>query len=562
MSRNIIRQSRRHLFFVLGGALLPFVSPAGAEEDLTSRFLHNEAAYIPPQCYTKTIDDQNRDHNPCYSCHIPSRYPNLINDGDLQLSYSFAAHAETNHWRNLFEDRSARVAAIDDETILAYVRTDNYRQGDRLVLADKLAQTPEGWDYDKDGQWDGYMPDCWFDFDSEGFDRTPDGRLTGWRAFGYYPFLGTFWPTNGSTDDVLIRLAPSLRQDENGQPDREIYKVNLAIVEAVVRRRDVPIEAVDETRLKVDLDKDGQLGQATQITYDWAPLEGRTMSYVGKARLAQEAGTLHLAGGLFPEGTEFLHSVRYIDVTPDGEISLAPRMKELRYAVKKSWQTYGQLQNTFLNEAKEKDDFPDRLRTVFGNMERGVQNGQGWTYQGFIEDADGALRPQTFEENVFCVGCHGGVGATTDGIFSFPRRFGAEAFQGGWYHWSQRPGGLKGIPEPMRSDGRHEYSFYLEQNGAGDEFRSNDEVMDKFFTDEGTLRPDPLKALHEDIAVLLLPSRQRALTLNKAYRVIVEDQDFIDGRDATVTPPQNVHQSVTLDQPTGVETILEGPDPR
>ena len=32
--------------------------------------------------------------------------------------------------------------------------------------------------------------------------------------------------------------------------------------------------------------------------------------------------------------------------------------------------------------------------------------------------------------------------------------------------------------------------------------------------------------------------------MNKAYRTIVEDQDFIYGRDATVTPPVNVYHHV------------------
>jgi hypothetical protein len=32
--------------------------------------------------------------------------------------------------------------------------------------------------------------------------------------------------------------------------------------------------------------------------------------------------------------------------------------------------------------------------------------------------------------------------------------------------------------------------------------------------------------------------------LNKAYRVIVEDQDFMFGRDATVTPPLNVFEKI------------------
>lgn len=47
-----------------------------------------------------------------------------------------------------------------------------------------------------------------------------------------------------------------------------------------------------------------------------------------------------------------------------------------------------------------------------------------------------------------------------------------------------------------------------------------------------------------DVYALIVPSRERALQLNKAYRVLVEDQSFVFGRDATVTPPINVYNSV------------------
>jgi hypothetical protein len=534
-------------------------STSGMDMDLTSKVLVNEAAYIPSQCYTKTIDSQEQVHNPCYSCHIPTEEPNYLNDSDLQISYSFADYANTNQWINLFTDRSQAVAAISDQEILDYVRGDNYldAQG-RIILAQTLETLPTGWDYDEDGDWDGYTPDCYLNFNDEGFDVDPQGNLTGWRAFGYAPFLGTFWPTNGSTDDVFIRLPTVLRNDIDGNFDLQTYKVNLAIVEAIIKRQDVELEA-SYTENGVDLDKDGNLyGTATQVVYDWAPLEGRYMYFVGQGKVAQDAGEIHLAGSLYPEGTEFLHSVRYIDLDNDDEIKLAARMKELRYAKKQSWLTYSDLQDITAAELKEKHDFPDRLKQVIGNVEQGVTTGKGWVYQGFIEDADGALRPQTYEENVFCVGCHGGIGGTTDTIFSFSRKFTDSAFRHGWYHWSQK--GLRNQPEPIRHDGNYEYSYYLQQNGAGDEFRANQEVMDKFFDEEGQIKTEELEILHDDMAHLLFPSRERALLLNKAYKVIVEEQGFVFGRDATVTPPENVHESVTPDQATGVTLILTGPE--
>ncbi len=203
----------------------------------------------------------------------------------------------------------------------------------------------------------------------------------------------------------------------------------------MIQRRDVPLDTtVDETVLKVDLDKDGRLAQASAIRFDWAPLQGKNMSYVGKARTEQQNGRLHLAAGLFPERTEFLHSVRYLDPMDDGGIGLAKRFKELRYAVKKSWYTYSDLKEMGLKEQREKVVNPMRTRQLTGNAEIGLGNGQGWTYQGFIEDRQGQLRPQTYEETVFCIGCHSGIGATTDNAFSFPRKFSESTHQAGWYH--------------------------------------------------------------------------------------------------------------------------------
>ena len=194
----------RPALLAVGVAIATATSTAGGV-DLLSRTMQNQAAYIPSQCYTNTSDIEGGVHNPCYTCHQPSDAPNFANDDDLQLAYDFAAYAETNRWTNLFVDRSAEVAAISDEEIRAYTGINNYRDasGD-LILAERLRDVPPDWDYDGDGTWDGFIPDCWFDFDEEGFDRDPDGNDTGWRAFGYYPFLGTFWPTNGSTDDLII----------------------------------------------------------------------------------------------------------------------------------------------------------------------------------------------------------------------------------------------------------------------------------------------------------------------------------------------------------------------
>ncbi len=523
-------------------------SPAPRRVEVDLRSLKSEAAapYIPPQCYTRTQDAEGHVHNPCFTCHSEPRKPNFVEDSDLQLTLSFPKPARENPWKNLFVDRRGFVDATSDEKMLAYVRTDNYGGG---KLGRRLATLPKAWDSNHDGRWNGYVPDAGFDFDERGFDRDSAGRNTGWRAYAYQPFPGTFWPTNGSAGDVLIRLPESFRRNERGELDQSVYAVNLAIVEALAKRADVPTGAVDERELGVDLDKDGRLGRANFIKYDWAPREGRTMSYVGRARLELQAGELELASGLFPVGTEFLHSVRYLDVS-DGKVRMAARMKELRYARKLSWHNYLDLEQLAGREVSEKRAFPDRVRQVLFDLEHGASNNQGWRYQGFIEDRAGELRPQSYEETAFCVGCHGGTSATTDGIFSFPRKVSAEAAEGGWYHWSQH--GLEGLPDLKRADGRHEYAYYLEQNGAGDERRSNHEVLARFF-DGHTPRRAQWAALEQDVSRLIVPSAARALALDKAYWAVVLEQSFRWGRDAVLAPAVNVHRRVEPDQRTGVD---------
>ncbi len=130
--------------------------------------------------------------------------------------------------------------------------------------------------------------------------------------------------------------------------------------------------------------------------------------------------------------------------------------------------------------------------------------------------------------------------------FSFVRKLDAFAPQGGWSHWSQR--GLEGMNEPkveFRKAGvQYEYSFYLSYAVAGDEFRANDEVVGRFFDARGILRHDMAEKLHEDLSILLLPSPARAMALNKAYRAIVKEQSFSQGRDALVGKAANVFDEV------------------
>ncbi|WP_304545123.1 hypothetical protein [Sulfurimonas microaerophilic] len=527
--------------------------------------LNNKAAYVSSQCYTKTVDENNVAHNPCFSCHINSAEPNYVDDADLQASYNFSEYTATNRWTNLFKDRTQQVANITNDEMLHYVRQSNYFDENKsIVLNAILASVPNEWDYNSDGVWSGYRPDCYFNFDTEGFDQTPEGDYTGWRAFAYYPFLGTFWPTNGSMDDVLIRLPKVMREDKNKKLDLKVYKINLAVVESLIKKKSIKIESVDEKVYGVDLNNNGILDVADEVVYNWvAPKYDFTtkkythfsMHYVGAAKEALINNDLHIAPGLYPEGTEFLHSVRYMDVQNNNSLVMAPRMKELRYSKKTAWNTYPELNNATKAEIKEKEVFPDRLRTISGDAEHGLRNGLGWRYQGFIEDKKGYLRPQTYEETLFCIGCHSGIGATVDSSFVFSRKLDEAQGVKNWYHWSQK--GLEGIKEPKLDDGRYEYELYLQANGAGDEFRDNQELQEKFFDLNGSLKSDELVKARDNIAYLLLPSVERALELDKAYKTIVEEQSFIYGRDAHVKPVTNVHQKLEPKTDTNVTVIAK-----
>ena len=542
------------LILTSGAMMLAMTAAIAADNmPLLSTLAGNPFAYIPPQCWTATqLTPDATARNPCFTCHVDAEEPNFARDAALQTAYDFAETITQNPWTNLFVDRRAQIAAVADADILDYVRTDNYRAADGAILLDAaLDAVPADWDVNADGNWSGYRPDVYFNFDAEGFDHAPDGRATGWRAYAYKPLPGAFWPTNGSADDVAIRLPQIFREREDGTADTAIYTLNLAILEALIKQRDVPVAATDEAAIGVDLDRDGVLGTAHRVAFAYAPLEGIDMSWVGRARLEQQAGTVHLAALLFPEGTEFVHSVRYLDVTDNGAVIAAPRLKELRYARKTGWRTYGSLRLQGQEELIEGGRNPDDPERFFGDIESGMANGKGWRLQGFIEDAGGALRPQTYEESLTCTGCHGAIGRNIDSTISFGRKLDDDGTGSSWYHWSpERP--LGAIAD---TDG--EYARYLAENGAADEFHANEEALARFFAADGTLDAAHAAALRQSVAPLTDPSPDRALALNKAYRLIVEEQSYAKGRLPVIAPLDGaVHKSVEAGDPTGIETPI------
>ncbi|QSQ18603.1 hypothetical protein JY651_24860 [Pyxidicoccus parkwayensis] len=474
-----------------------------------SRVLNREAP-IPSVCYTKTEGVSN----PCWTCHTGGVGANVMGDSALQAEYAFSDVGQTNQWTNLFTDRSAVMADISDEEVLRYIRGDNY-----APLTAALRGRPGGFK--------GWVPDLDLSkgFDEDGFAR--DG--SDWRAVRYKPFPGTFWPTNGSTDDVFIRLPDAFRRDATGQPSREVYRLNLAILEAAMtvdpglkdvsqaRRR---VEPVDERPGGVDLDGDSELKTGVE------EVRGLPAHYAGAA--AKVAVRMHF----YPRGTEFLHTVRYVD--PDAPSLLSTRMKEVRYARKDEEHDELRVRGFYAEEAEKK--LQGRLPVFPGNPELGLVNEFGWRFQGFIEDARGRLRVQTMEEHAFCMGCHSNLGVTVDQTFGFPRKVPGKE---GWRHQD-----LRGIPDvPQAGHAKPEVLTYFERVKGGDELRANDELLSRFFPggvlDEASVSR-AAKGGDKDVAWLLTPSRKRALALDRAYMALVREQAFTKGRDTLIAPPKNV----------------------
>lgn len=470
------------------------------------RQVQNREAVVPAQCYTKTEGRSN----PCYACHTAKNGLNSRNDYDLQASYDFSDFAMVNRWSNLFAERSSVTAQISPAEVTSYVQEDNYTP---LVRA--LSNRDD---------YPGYVPDLDFSqgFDSAGFAEDQSG----WRAIRYKPFLGTFWPTNGSSSDVMIRLPEVFRVDAEGKPSRDIYRLNLAVLEAAmsgdpnIKTAELvrEVEPLDEGLAGVDLDGDGVLGLARFI-------RGLPEHYFGGA------ASVPVQRYLYPEGSEFLHTVRYLD--PDAPSMLAQRMKEVRYSKKVQASDIWSVNRAYEREFAEKEE--GKLPAFAGSPEVGLRNDFGWQLQGFIEDPEGRLRLQTQEEHLFCMGCHSNIGVTADQTFAFPRKVPGAA---GWRH--QDLAGIPDVPQVTQSEG--EILTYFTRVGGGDELRENQEILSRFFPDGRLDRAKVLQA--RDITDLVVPSRQRAFELNRAYMALVRTGDFALGRDTHLEPAQNVHRRI------------------
>ena len=309
----------------------------------------------------------------------------------------------------------------------------------------------------------------------------------------------------------MINMKPTINVD--GQP---------VVVEDDDQSRRV--EAIDESLAGIDFDRDGQLSVATEI-------RGVPTSWVGAAA-GQEIDMWK-----YPVGTEFLHTVRYVD--PDTGSLLSTRVKEVRYSRKTQW--LDQWANGFAYESEEKDKEEGKVPDYSGTPMGGLESRWRWRLQGFIEDPNGRLRMQTMEETRFCMGCHSTIGVTVDQTFTLARKVPGSD---GWAH--QYATGIQDVPQYGHAE--PEILTYFKRVRGGDEFRANEEILEKFFDAQGNVNEELVRRAApggpEDISFLLKPSRERTLDLNRAYMAIVRGDNLHLGRDTIIRPPQNVFTEI------------------
>ncbi|MFN3814387.1 MAG: hypothetical protein ACK4SM_07180, partial [Aquificaceae bacterium] len=472
----------------------------------------NPEPNIPLECYTDTgiVRYGKAIANPCYVCHTKANTPyvNEVDDFGLTFEYSFPEKILKigNPWLNAIRpDLTIGYIPIPTDTqIEDWIRQDNWTQAYQNRGEGSLKYFPDvpplysfsGGDYS-------------VNVDNEGFVGD-----SGWRVFKWKPFPG-FFPTNGRIDSTLIRLPEPFRKS-NGSFDKAVYKENLAIVEC----------AVKGTRV-------GEVCKGTEVE-----------DFVMPAYYEGDANDIPVVAYQYPPGTELAHPLYYLD--PNNTISYKSlRIKEMRYMKKVAYSSGRS------GEEEENESFYYDMGLVFNDS-------KNWLIVGFIENKDGTLRPQTAEEMKFCIACHGGIGGTVDGTFTYWRKVPGI---GGWMEqdyknikdWNYRD--LEGdVGQEIRSlltYVKGEYQLYFSMTNGGDHFRSNKEIRSRISKDPNRIsfllspqdnilnNPSLISYLDANGFIkpeLFLPSPERAMGINKQYYRIVKAQAFRFGRDVFDRP--------------------------
>lgn len=377
----------------------------------------NEDPAIPPQCW---IETGYGTQNACLYCHTDylaqQRHGNALFSSEDQILYNFPSPALNRiPWRNILfpEEIDLRLAgegvALPDPADAGYVRHDNWAP----AYARGRASGGENW-FNRDAPdvafalFPALDPNHLFPFDPAdptgggthgyvdpgGFVRDEYSDYTGWRAVNFFPYA-LFTPLTGSVSGIYIRLPRPFRT-ANGAFSVAVYQENLDLVE-----RNIKARPLSETHYQGD------------------------------------ASGIAVRKGFYPVGTEFAHPLHYVDLLADGEAGTgidgvaaaegktyefpgtrSKRLKEMRYMYKWREVTWAELA-----EDEEAEDEEEGFESFVGREGQGwLDNGAGWILAAYIEDRSGALRPQTTEELVQCIGCHSDVGNTVDAVWSFHRK--------------------------------------------------------------------------------------------------------------------------------------------
>ncbi len=540
---------------------------------ITRQTLANPYGHIPAQCYIETAGGTQ---NPCQYCHTDALaargFGNNVPQGglssyigDLTADYAFAAlnwpinrqNGSINPWDNtLHPDRLAQAVAEQGENpedwdMTAWIAQDNWTP----AFAQRPGNTSGDWDTGAEGNGFRLFPalnPADLPADPDGFVRDAAGKMTGWRAVNFVPH-GIFTPLTGSVSGIYIRLPERFRVNAAGVEDAGVYAANLDLLSDAIQDR---------------------------LT------EASPRHYVGGA------ATDAVEPGLYPQGTEFAHPLHYVDTDADGRDGRLPgtraaRVKEIRYMYK-----LRRFDPGYGNPALKEESAP-----LYANRaEAWVDNGAGWLLAGWIEDAQGALRPQTPDEMVQCVGCHSGhmpqpetggypdfqsgVGTTIDSTWALPRRLpGAD----GWREMDMMgyradPAGGIGAanrPDPVnRALQAGEFAHFLRAvvgvSLYGDMPASVEDYLRKHITaDQGytadwpeiatgsvdawlkthRLRAQLLAELTDKgghlaadgnlAGVFLYPPRAAALEAARRYRQVVATQRFALGKDVFAQTPMS-----------------------
>jgi len=525
----------------------------------------NPHAHIPAQCYVETGGGTQ---NACLFCHTDGVWRRRLgnnnpqagansNVGNLQAEYAFGSYnlpftpnASINPWRNTLrpETLRAELKRLDVDAqrwdMAAWIRADNWR----AAYAKRPKQT-QAWDAGVDHPFRLFpaLNPADLPAQDDGFvraqQRAPhalwhDGRgwNTGWRAINFMPY-GIFTPHGGSVSGIYIRLPTAFMQDARGRFDLAIYRANLDLLARHIQDR---------------------------LHSDDPP------HYLGRA------GKIARVRGQYPPGTEFAHPLHYVDVARDG--TRAKRVKEIRWMIKRQpWDA-----DEFRLGLKE-----ESAPVVAHSSQGWIENGVGWLLAGWIEDARGALRPQTPAELVQCVGCHSGnvrqseqgryptftagTGNTIDSTWALPRQLaGVAAWREMDYLGYRARTQTLTTPEPKnRGTGKGEFAFFLDHVVGASLYGDMPESVEAAFRRDipgwpalddpiahgdadglraaqqerqRLLRTFTARGGHHDgqgriLTELFVPPENEALEAARRYRSVVATQSYVFGKDVFATTP-------------------------